>query len=111
MNLVHNASQVTPKGQAICVKAHVVSNKLAISVCDQGPGVPAHLQNKIFEPFYTTKTHGTGLGLAVVKSVVNAHNGQLTVSNLAHGGACFTIAIPCSASQAVHSSEHKTKVA
>ena len=111
LNLVHNASQVTPKGQAICVKAHVVSNKLAISVCDQGPGVPAHLQNKIFEPFYTTKTHGTGLGLAVVKSVVNAHNGQLTVSNLAHGGACFTIAIPCSASQAVHSSEHKTKVA
>ena len=74
-------------------------------------------QDRIFKPFIqadgstTRKYGGTGLGLAVVKSVVNAHNGQLTVSNLAHGGACFTIAIPCSASQAVHSSEHKTKVA
>ena len=52
------------------------------------------MRQKIFEPFFTTKTHGTGLGLAVVKSVVNAHKGQLGVTNLDGRGACFTMTLP-----------------
>lgn len=95
LNLIHNASQVTPKGYDIHLRAQQINGQMALSVCDGGPGVPDDLQQKIFEPFFTTKTHGTGLGLAVVKSVVNAHNGKLTVNNLPTGGACFTLLLPC----------------
>ncbi len=94
LNLIHNASQVSPKDSTIRITAVSGPGQLAISVCDQGPGIPAAIKAKIFEPFFTTKTHGTGLGLAVVKSVVNAHQGHLTVHNLANGGACFTLSLP-----------------
>ena len=76
-----------------------------MSVIDEGPGIPAPLRQKIFEPFYTTKTHGTGLGLAVVKSVVGAHKGQLGVTNLEGRGACFTLTLPVAATQASFSPE------
>lgn len=95
LNLINNASQVTPKEGEVKVKATCTEGYVAISVCDNGPGVPSELQHRIFEPFFTTKTHGTGLGLAVVKSVVNAHKGQLSVANLAGKGACFTVTLPC----------------
>ncbi len=95
LNLVHNASQVTPKGECVHVETAVSDERLHVAIIDKGPGVPDKLKNKIFEPFFTTKTHGTGLGLAVVKSVVNAHNGLLSVSNMPEGGACFSVSLPC----------------
>ncbi len=95
LNLIHNATQVTPEKAQICVEAKAYDDKLVISVIDSGEGVPNPLKAKIFEPFFTTKTHGTGLGLAVVKSVINAHNGQLSVTDAQTGGACFTIVLPC----------------
>jgi two-component system sensor histidine kinase FlrB len=94
LNLVHNASQVTPKGEVIGIDATEHNGKLIISVIDRGEGVPPSLQTKIFEPFFTTKTHGTGLGLAVVKSVASAHSGSLSVNNLKEGGACFSLVLP-----------------
>lgn len=98
LNLIHNASQVTPKGELVAVDASVSGNRLNIAVTDKGPGVPEGLKHKIFEPFFTTKNNGTGLGLAVVKSVVNAHNGTLSVFNTPEGGACFSVTLPCKAS-------------
>lgn len=94
LNLIHNASQVSPKNSEINVNVQQHNEKLIISVVDSGTGVPDSLKAKIFEPFFTTKTHGTGLGLAVVKSVVSAHNGNLSVTDAANGGACFSIALP-----------------
>ncbi|OJF67364.1 PAS domain-containing sensor histidine kinase [Alteromonas sp. V450] len=94
LNLVHNASQATPKGCTVEVNASLIQEKLIVSVVDKGKGVPDALKNKVFEPFFTTKTHGTGLGLAVVKSVVAAHNGQLNVCDTSQGGACFSVALP-----------------
>ena len=96
LNLIHNASQVTPKGERVHVQATVSEHLLHISVVDRGPGVPDSLKSKIFEPFFTTKTHGTGLGLAVVKSVVNAHSGSLNITDVPEGGACFSVSLPCS---------------
>lgn len=95
LNLIHNASQVTPKGERIEVNVKSNSEQLIISITDSGDGVPDNLKHKIFEPFFTTKTHGTGLGLAVVKSVVSAHNGILSVTDGELGGACFSVALPC----------------
>tara|TARA_B100000953_G_scaffold260671_1_gene226190 strand:- start:412 stop:1554 length:1143 start_codon:yes stop_codon:yes gene_type:complete len=107
LNLIHNASQVTPKGELVAVDASVSGNRLNIAVTDKGPGVPEGLKHKIFEPFFTTKNNGTGLGLAVVKSVVNAHNGILSVFNTPEGGACFSVSLPCKAStQSSHTLTH-----
>ena len=95
LNLIHNASQVTPKGFEIIVEAKLDKGALVIEVIDSGIGVPNAIKSKIFEPFFTTKTHGTGLGLAVVKSVINAHDGALNVSDAESGGACFSVSLPC----------------
>ena len=94
LNLIHNASQVSDSGARIRIVAQRDEQNVHIQVIDTGPGVPITEKDKIFEPFFTTKTHGTGLGLAVVKSVAHAHQGRLSVTNLAHGGACFCLTLP-----------------
>lgn len=94
LNLIHNASQVSAPNSKIIITAKVDKASVHLSVIDSGPGVPETEKDRIFEPFFTTKTHGTGLGLAVVKSVVNAHKGRLSVTNLTPAGACFSLILP-----------------
>ena len=94
LNLIQNASQISGKGSDITVQFSELNRWLCITISDQGPGISDALKDKIFEPFYTTKTHGTGLGLAVVQSVVKAHQGRINVENLADAGACFSIMLP-----------------
>ncbi len=106
LNLIHNASQVTPKGFEIIVQANQINDALVIEVIDRGEGVPNAIKSKIFEPFFTTKTHGTGLGLAVVKSVVNAHDGSIHICDAENGGACFSISLPCQPSSGGKLSEN-----
>ena len=67
---------------------------LVIEVADHGPGVPAADREKIFEPFFTGKTRGTGLGLAVARRVVELHGGTLVVDASPAGGAVFRAEIP-----------------
>ena len=62
-------------------------------VRDAGPGIPAHILDRIFNPFFTTKETGTGLGLAIVHRVVEAHDGTIVVTNPPGGGAKFEIRI------------------
>ena len=64
-----------------------------LTVCDSGPGIPAGVLDRIFNPFFTTKDTGTGLGLAIVHRVVEAHEGSITASNTEGGGAKFEIRI------------------
>jgi len=73
-----------------------------IRVCDRGPGVPAELRERIFEPFYrlpgaTERDGGVGLGLALVKSIVIRHGGTVECENRADGGACFVVMLPLGA--------------
>jgi signal transduction histidine kinase len=68
-------------------------SQLAIWVRDNGPGIPAPIMDRIFNPFFTTKENGTGLGLAIVHRIVEAHDGSITVSNADGGGARFEIRI------------------
>jgi signal transduction histidine kinase len=65
-----------------------------ISIRDQGPGVPEHALPRLFEPFYTTKAVGTGLGLSTAWEIIQDHGGSIDVRNRARGGACFSIWIP-----------------
>ncbi|MBM7036334.1 sensor histidine kinase [Vibrio ulleungensis] len=93
-NLVINAIQIAGKESQIDVYARAVGDEIRISVQDNGPGVPAELQSKIMEPFYTTRSQGTGLGLAVVQMVARAHNGRLELESREGEGACFTLSLP-----------------
>lgn len=93
-NLVMNALQIAGKGSQIDVFFRPVNGELKISVQDNGPGVPESLQHKIMEPFFTTRSQGTGLGLAVVQMVCRAHGGRLELISKEGEGACFTMCIP-----------------
>ena len=69
-------------------------NKICVSVRDAGPGLPGAIVDQLFEPFFTTKAEGTGMGLAIARSIVEAHGGTLAGENCEDGGALFTISLP-----------------
>jgi two-component system sensor histidine kinase FlrB len=96
-NLIHNALTVKPKDAVIILAASRQSDNpdcVDLSVTDNGPGIKHENLNRIFEPFFTTKSNGTGLGLAVVRSVAQSHQGKAHAANLIDGGACFTLSLP-----------------
>jgi nitrogen fixation/metabolism regulation signal transduction histidine kinase len=70
---------------------------IELTVRDNGPGFAASVMERLFEPYVTTKEQGTGVGLAIVKKVIEEHGGQLRAENLAAGGACITIRLPVGA--------------
>jgi len=98
INLVTNAVQAVPHGGRVVVRVldETVPDGSAvrIEVTDNGPGIPDDILARIFEPFFTTKASGTGLGLAVVKHVAEAHHGDLTVSTRTGGGTTFVMRLP-----------------
>ena len=98
VNLVVNAIQAMPRGGKLKVSAsaerHGERQVARIDVSDQGVGISAQNTERIFQPFFTTKVSGTGLGLAVVKRIVDAHDGEVDVKSSLGLGTTFTIRIP-----------------
>jgi two-component system sensor histidine kinase AtoS len=98
-NLITNASQaMSDTGGSIAVKVRqVVAGEerryIQIDVADNGPGIPKELQERIFQPFFTTKPNGTGLGLAITKRIITAHKGNIQVSSFP-GGTVFHVQLP-----------------
>jgi two-component system NtrC family sensor kinase len=72
-----------------------------VIVSDNGPGVDPSITSRMFRPFFTTKSKGTGLGLALVQKIVVTHNGRVSVANGDHGGARFTVSLPIAPARAV----------
>jgi two-component system sensor histidine kinase AtoS len=99
LNILLNASEAIPEGGKITVKTCHDGNAktVTIEMCDTGKGIPAELMEKIFQPFFTTKGKGTGLGLAVSKRIVEEHGGGIAVSNNVSGGVTFAITLPVKA--------------
>ncbi len=94
-NLIKNALQASPNGGRIWISMDGGSSKgFTLSVSDDGPGIPDNVGQKLFTPFYTTKTNGTGLGLATVKKLTELHGGKISFKNRLGGGAVFTVEIP-----------------
>ncbi|MBI5069314.1 MAG: GAF domain-containing protein [Deltaproteobacteria bacterium] len=94
LNVVQNAIQAMPGGGILTVRARREGHQLCLELADTGPGVPPHLRQKVFEPFFTTRATGTGLGLAVVRRVAADHRGTASVDNGPGGGAVFSLRLP-----------------
>ncbi len=94
LNLATNALQAAAADLDLeLLGRRAADGRAQIVVSDNGPGVPAHIRERIFEPFFTTRARGNGIGLAIVKSVVEAHQGSVRLAE-APGGATFIIDLP-----------------
>lgn len=93
-NLVTNAIQAMPNGGQLTIEATRAANVVVISVEDTGVGISRENLERIFEPLFTTKSKGQGLGLPVCKRIVDAHGGRITVKSEAGKGSTFRVMIP-----------------
>ncbi|MCK5819508.1 MAG: GHKL domain-containing protein [Psychromonas sp.] len=94
-NLISNAIEATGKGTKLYIRAIRRAHQFVeISVMDNGPGIKKEDISKVMEAFYTTKSHGTGLGLAVVQSIIKSHNGNVEIKSEFGKGSCFSLILP-----------------
>jgi PAS domain S-box-containing protein len=93
-NLFINAIQAMPEGGSLTVSTWSEPNGIHVSVRDTGKGIPKSKLDRVFNPFYTTKTRGTGLGLPICRRVVEAHHGTISVNSRSGQGAEFIIELP-----------------
>ena len=100
VNLVQNALDAMPQGGRLMLAGQGTATHVQVQVQDTGSGIPTALRARIFEPLYTTKPGGTGLGLYIVQEIVAAHGGQLTVQSTEGHGTTFTITLPRTAGAA-----------
>jgi len=113
-NLIINADQAMPNGGLISVSGDNVTldskdalplvpgNYIRLAIADSGIGIPRDLIPKIFDPYFTTKQKGSGLGLATSYSIIQKHNGLLTVDSVVGGGTTFSIYLPATGNEAPH---------
>ncbi len=93
-NLVINAIQAMPAGGVVRASLGLEDGRLRLDVDDEGKGVPEDLRASIFDPYFTTKSSGSGLGLAVCLAVARGHGGDISVGDSSQGGARFTVYLP-----------------
>lgn len=94
MNLILNAAEATESSGEILVKLMEQNEAVIVEVHDNGPGISEELKNNIFNPFFTTKKDGNGLGLLSLKIFLDQHNGTVDIRKSELGGACFSISFP-----------------
>ncbi len=94
LNLALNALDAMPDGGRLTLRAWVNGDRVVLAIRDTGPGVPAALRERIFEPFFSTKEEGTGLGLAVSYGIMIAHGGDLRLAPGRGEGAEFHVVLP-----------------
>jgi signal transduction histidine kinase len=100
LNLVVNgidAMKDTPtENRIISIRTSRVEKFAELSVSDRGPGIPEDKLKEVFEPFFTSKAEGMGMGLSIARTIVEAHHGLIWAQNRDHGGASFRIKLPIS---------------
>ncbi|MHB1291726.1 MAG: sensor histidine kinase [Sulfuricella sp.] len=95
LNLLENAMQACPEGGQVSLRSEVGNDgQVSIAVVDNGKGIEVATQERLFEPFYTTRTDGTGLGLAIVRGVAEAHRGSVQVKSAPGCGSEFILRLP-----------------
>jgi len=97
INIMKNAMEAMEKGGTLFFRTYFLpeTHEAAIEMEDTGPGISAKVMHNIFNPYYSTKPRGTGLGLPITNRIIKAHKGKIEVRNKSTGGAVFTIKLPC----------------
>ena len=94
LNLIKNALQAMTKGGVLTLATGQNADEIWVSVSDTGSGIPADQVKNIFEPFYTTKKKGSGLGLMIVQRIVRDHGGRIELESHVERGTTFRICLP-----------------
>lgn len=94
LNLIQNSEEMMDKEGQISLKVKQDNDFIQIQVIDNGPGIPDNNLDKVFNNFFTTKKQGLGLGLAVCKQIINAHNGEISLKNNGQNGTIACIRLP-----------------
>jgi two-component system, sporulation sensor kinase E len=94
INLINNAVQATSAGGIIRIKAGYEEGEVSVGFTDSGCGIPEDQMDRIFEPYFTTKGSGAGLGLMIVERIINQHNGRLIVTSTPGRGTSVTVRLP-----------------
>ncbi|HUV78628.1 MAG TPA: ATP-binding protein [Desulfobacterales bacterium] len=97
LNLINNATEAMQdmrKGKKIEITSSIGKNCILMTVSDSGPGVPLAIKDQLFDPFYSTKSNGTGIGLSISNRIITDHGGSMDISESRWGGAEFRIELP-----------------
>jgi two-component system sensor histidine kinase HydH len=94
LNLARNALEAMPDGGTLRLDAGRAPHALTIAVVDSGPGIPPEVRERIFEPYYTTKAKGLGLGLPIARQIVEAHGGTIAAAPATGSGTRFVLTLP-----------------
>jgi len=97
LNLIYNATEAMQnmgEGKKIKITSSIGKNCILVTVCDSGPGVSLAMKDQVFDPFYSTKISGTGIGLSITHRIVTDHGGSVDISESRWGGAEFRIELP-----------------
>ncbi len=94
ISLLENAIQASSPGDQIVLTSDLEAENIVLSVHDDGPGIDRALQERLFEPFFTTRSEGTGLGLAIVRGVIQSMGGSVQINSLPNAGSEFVIRLP-----------------
>ncbi len=94
LNLITNAAQASPPGGVVTVKTRCTADEVEIAVIDRGTGIDPKNLEMIFNPFFTTKSDGVGLGLAICSKIVDEHRGTISVDSTPGEGSVFHVILP-----------------
>jgi signal transduction histidine kinase len=94
VNLIKNAIQAMTRAGVLTIETNASADGVVLSIGDTGGGIPADQLKRIFEPFYTTKKKGSGLGLMIVQRIIQEHRGQIKIESHVGQGTIFRIWLP-----------------
>jgi signal transduction histidine kinase len=93
-NLLRNAAEASPAGGSVTLKTRVADGFVEVAVIDRGSGITPEHRESIFNPFFTTKSSGVGLGLAIVSKIMDEHGGRIAVESEPGQGSVFRVLLP-----------------
>jgi len=93
LNLLRNAREAMPGGGTLRVASRAAADAVEVTISDSGGGIPKEVQERLFEPFFSTKSGGTGLGLALARQILEAHGGSIACTSTASGGTTFLLRV------------------
>jgi signal transduction histidine kinase len=102
LNLLRNAREAMPDGGHVVLRVRSLGGQATVEVIDDGPGVPDDLRERLFEPFFSTKPQGTGLGLSMVRKIMDALDGEVSISSVPGKGTTVRLSMPLAPTEALH---------